>query len=486
MSDHNALSNLKDVEVRGGIGELFKCRDREVLVPGARGTGKTFGIWLYIISRALMYPGCRILVSRQTRVALGHTTLVEGEHVMHHLGLSYLTEGANRQQRQSYNFKEGSEIVLLPMENAERLRSAQFDFAYVNEITECKQDDWEQMLGSMRNYVADYQQAIGDCNPDSPFHWVYKRATRRKRMTLLNTLHVDNPMYYEKDGTPTRQGWDYIKGTLEGLTGVRRERHLYGRWVAAEGAVYAEDWRAERHVIQPDEVPECSSYIGGMDFGFNDPFVMQIWGVKDQTLYLVKEVYRTQTGIDWWVHQAQCAMEEYGVADFICDPSGKSHIETMILRGIPARGADRSSIRRSDYTMPSPMQGSIKAGIEAVRSLLHADRIKVVQDCVGAYDDEGEWVQGRCPIMSRRDEPTCLEEEMTLYSYRKRKDDEEQLSDQPEDRYNHSCDVARYIAQHAIKNVLPSSEFMTDEIDMTPLDPLDNISGDEELTGYVL
>ena len=55
-----------------------------------------------------------------------------------------------------------------------------------------------------------FQQIIGDCNPGHPTHWLLERAASGK-LTHLVSQHEDNPRYFLPDGTPTREGVDYIE-----------------------------------------------------------------------------------------------------------------------------------------------------------------------------------------------------------------------------------------------------------------------------------
>jgi len=87
-------------------------------------------------------------------------------------------------------------------------------------------------------------------------------------------------------------------GRLEGLTGVRRQRLLEGKWVSAEGVIF-EGFDSSLHVVDRFDVPWDWPRFWSVDFGFTNPFVLQCWAEDpDGRLFLYRELYRTQRTVD--------------------------------------------------------------------------------------------------------------------------------------------------------------------------------------------
>lgn len=77
--------------------------------------------------------------------------------------------------------------------------------------------------------------------------------------------------------------------------------------------------------------------IAGVDWGFTNPGVI-LMGLLDwdTRLYIVREHYRTQKTIDWWIAEAKKLKEEFNVEAFACDPSEPAYIEQFKRAGLNA------------------------------------------------------------------------------------------------------------------------------------------------------
>lgn len=193
--------------------------------------------------------------------------------------------------RQAYRYPNGSQIVVGGLDKPGKVMSTEYDAIYVCEAIELAEEAWEALTTRLRNYVLPYQQLLADTNPDRPTHWLKKRADTG-RVLMLESRHDDNPRLWDgKDWTA--EGCDYI-AKLDALTGPRKQRLRYGRWVQAEGVVY-DGWDAAIHIVDRFAVPPNWPRFLSVDFGFTNPFVCQWWGMDpDGRLYLYREIYHTR------------------------------------------------------------------------------------------------------------------------------------------------------------------------------------------------
>jgi phage terminase large subunit len=91
----------------------------------------------------------------------------------------------------------------------------------------------------------------------------------------------------------TDAGRDYILGKLDRLSGPRKQRLRYGKWVAAEGQIY-EEWDEAHHLVDRFKIPRSWPRFWSIDFGYRNPFVCQRWAQDpDGRLYLYAETYMT-------------------------------------------------------------------------------------------------------------------------------------------------------------------------------------------------
>lgn len=269
---------------RGYSADLQHLTNSEIILSGPAGTGKSRACLEKIDRLCWEYPGLRALIVRKTRASLSQAALYTYEKFVLGPGNPIL-DGPRREYRQSYRYPNGSEVAVGGMDNATRIMSTEWDIIFVQEAIELSVDEWESLMTRLRSGVLPYQQLIADTNPDKPTHWLKKRSEDGTAI-MLHTRHEDNPRLWDEERNDwTREGAAYM-AKLDALTGVRKERLRYGRWVQAEGAVY-EEFDLAVHVIDGFEIPADWRRIRSIDFGYSNPFVCQWWAMDhDGRMYL--------------------------------------------------------------------------------------------------------------------------------------------------------------------------------------------------------
>lgn len=254
-------------------------------------TGKTWAALVYIDSLARQYPGSTGAIVRKVRRDMDATVLKAWrESVVIPCG-DITTFGGEHPE--FYEYPNGSRVYIGGMDRPGRVLSGALDFCLVTQAEELNLSDWETLGTRTTGRAGKIQPGIlvGDCNPAQAQHWILQR-TASDGLKLLESRHVDNPTLYTDDGQLTEQGKRTI-AKLEKLTGVRKERLYYGRWVNVEGAVYNFD----RAVHLIDEMPqgwESWRKIRSIDFGYTNPFTCGWYAIDpDGRMYLYRELYMT-------------------------------------------------------------------------------------------------------------------------------------------------------------------------------------------------
>lgn len=445
-----AISNdgkrFKSVEfrARGAVAELFYAQDPEVLIEGPAGTGKTRGVLEYLNHISILFPGVRLLLCRETRKSMTESVLVTLEDKVWGGAHPAMHGGASRANRQSYVWPERSSVVdgkeyrgrsewiLGGLENPDRLMSAEYDIAAIFEATETTAEKWEKVTSRLRNYRMPFQQAIADCNPAHPDHWLNRRA--KSQMVRLLSRHEDNPSVRP----------EYLT-RLSKLTGARRDRLYLGRWSAQEGAIW-ERFDQATHMIAWSQLPrvrgikgedpplEMTLYWGAIDWGTTSPGCFQVWGCdQDGVAYRLHEIYHTRKNIDWWAAQIEPFCKMYPLSTIVADPSRRDLIEKMNdhLGRYRQRGADRL-VREAD--------NSIKAGIEVVDTMMMFDqrvrgpRVRFVRDALVQAD----------PLLIDSGAPLCTEQEILSYHYGVVEEGKFNRDEPARGQADHGCDTTRY------------------------------------------
>lgn len=420
----DSAAREKQYELRGNNLAVQTLQDPEILLCGARGTGKTLARLQLMHWKMRTFPGARGLIVRKVRADLAQTALVTFERDV--LGLDNpICAGVQREQRQAYRYPNGSEIVVGGMDRPGKMLSGEYDDIYPVEAVQFSAEDWDFFVMSNRNGVIPQQQVIADTNPDHPKHWL-KQKCDAGAVKLLNTYHRDNPRYWDAErGDWTADGVAYVVEKLGKLTGVRRKRFLENQWAVAEGAVY-EGWDENVHLIDRFEIPADWRRFRAIDFGYTNPFVCQWWAMDhDGRLYLYREIY--MTGRTVAKH-----------APRIIELSEGERIEATVA---DHDAEDRATLRELGISTTAAKK-EISVGIQAVqeRLLVAGDgraRLLVLRGAL-VERDEG---------LAEAGKPVSTVDEFPAYVWPKGMDGKP-MKEVPVDDNNHGMDALRYLVRH--------------------------------------
>lgn len=407
----------------GNIRKLFALReyDGEILLSGPAGTGKTLGnlslLWYY----ATQYDGMRGLIVRKTRESMTESVLNTWEKRVVPVGHPSLL-GAQRGSRSLYRIGN-SEIVVGGMrasgkDMTQKIMSTDFDVIVASEAIEFTDEEWEKLTTRLRYGRMPFQQMLADTNPSHPKHWLYLRCKAGKTR-LIDTSHQDNPTLWDaKAGDWTEFGRKYI-AKLDQLSGARKLRLRYGKWVQAEGVVY-EEWNPAIHVLDPFPIPADWQRFWCVDFGFTNPFCCQWWAKDhDGRLYLYREIYQTKL----LVEDAAKLMLKLSADDpkpmkIICDHDAEDRatLEKHLGSGYKTLAAKKE----------------VSPGIQAVKTRLQvADdgkpRLFLFRNALVKQDEE--LVEAKLPL--------CTEDELDGYCW-----NDKILKEVPIKENDHGCFVA--------------------------------------------
>lgn len=459
-----------EVQLRGAPYALLRSivdyqgpeRNREVIICGAGGTGKSRGTLQVIAWLCEQYPGLRVLLSRSTRESMTSSTLVEWEECFPagHPAL----EGPQREGRSIYHFPNGSEVAVIGLDKPGKLFSTKWDIVYVEELTGSgseigvELDTWELFQRGLRGNegVNGQRLLIGSCNPSYPTHWV-KQRIEDGACEYFPSFHRDNPAFHDGcDWTP--RGKAYLQG-LSHMTGHRKRRLLLGEWCAAEGQVW-DEWDSERHItgadliarsdrviVTPDWSPipiEMEWTFASFDWGYSDPGAMGVWGVDSQRrMWLLAQIYRTRQLLDWWSDRVAEFHNEFGISAVVVDPSRNDAIADFnrriaVERGhaVPGFAIGADNRRDGDF-----------GGMEAVRTALsmRSDGYPGVQVLKNSLR------YGEDPECKRLGHPTRLELEVPQYVFKVERDGKPNRDRTDPRCKDHACDMMRYACTYAFR-----------------------------------
>jgi hypothetical protein len=404
----------------GAARQLWDSTASEIIITGPAETGKTLACLHKLDYLLWTHPGAQAVLVRKVRDTIYPTCL---QTYLKKVLLPDSPVRAYGGERPAwFDYPNGSRLWLAGLDDPGKALSSERDFVCVNQAEELTSDDWQVLTTRTTGRAgnAPFGQCLGDCNPGPPHHWIKHRPS----LTLLESRHQDNPVLF--DGQDWTEQGRRTLAALDALTGVRRERLRFGRWVSAEGTVYQFDPRV--HKIGRDQVPPCSRAVAGVDWGLRNPGVIGVWLLDgDGRAYLAHEVYQTGKLIDWWVSRAQEAKRRYPIEAFVCDPSEPAYVEAFLRAGL--------------YALPG--DNAVAPGIQAVEARLAVapdgrPRLFVVDGCLAERDE----------ALAADHKPVCTEQEFDAYVYPKGADGRP-IKEVPVDLHNHGMDALRYAIMYA-------------------------------------
>lgn len=241
----------------------------EWIISGPSETGKTVAGLHRLDAFARANPNAKLAIVRKVRATMYSSVLAIFERLFV-TGKSLGVVPFGGKKPDWYEYPNGARVYVAGMDDAGKVLGGELDAVYVNQAEQITVDDWQTLTTRTTGRAGNVKDPMtfGDCNPDAPGHWIKQRSDAGA-LTLLESVHVDNPSLYLDDGTLTDQGRRTM-ATLERLTGVRRLRLLKGLWVQAEGTVYEDQFVDAAPLI--DDAAEYDPGRGDILIGADDGY----------------------------------------------------------------------------------------------------------------------------------------------------------------------------------------------------------------------
>ena len=336
----------------GNLLKAWRSQDRNVMIGGPYGTGKTrcgfekFNLYM------CGFPNSVGVMARKTYDDLVPLlNSIFDEHVLgfdptdHSMPIKRF--GGKHPER--YEYWNGSYFDVVGLNNLSGVKGNEWNVGYITQAEECDVDDWAEVSGRLRKPNAQIYQMLGDCNPDVPDHWIIEGDTANS-LTYIKTEHTDNPLIYDPEtGNQTEYGKSYLAG-LQRLPGMRRQRGYEGLWCGSEDQVY--EFRKEVHVIPNRYIPKHWRRICGVDWGMSAPAVCLWLAVDphDLDIHVYRQIYKSQMTSDELAVMVKDLNQANGdhVESYQCDPEHPEGIKQFKKFGLNAVAANNDVLARID------------------------------------------------------------------------------------------------------------------------------------------
>jgi phage terminase large subunit len=243
-----------------------------VLLDGTRGSAKSHACIAQVcLDDCQRAPGTKWLFLRQTERAAGESF---GDLVNRVLrGIPH------KENSEKITFPNGSRVLIggyKDENDIDKYIGVEYDGIVIEEGTQLTGDKIEKLRGSLRTSKDNWVPRMYiTTNPGDIGHAYFKERyvvpNRQHKETVTRRFfssYKDNPFINQEYRT-----------YLEGLTGDLAKQWRDGDWDVFAGMAFSQ-WRRDRHVVKPFEIPAHWIRITGTDWGFSNPF-SSLWSAKN-------------------------------------------------------------------------------------------------------------------------------------------------------------------------------------------------------------
>lgn len=417
----------------------------ELVYGGAKGGGKSCAIVMEALAYGIEHAGAKIYLFRET---------------YDDLEANLISEMKEKWAAELYTYNESKHIATLyngtrvffryirDKKDAEKYQGRSMDFIGVDELTKFDRDWIQILLSCLRSPKGFPPRFRGTCNPGGRGHaWVkedYVTGTNYGKNIIKNkitggTIEFIPAMVYD-NVVLMKNDPNYVK-RLENLPENEKRAFLYGDWDIFAGQ-YFTDWRHDKHVIEPFDIPEHWRKWRAMDWGFNDHCSVGWYAAdEDGRVYKYRQLYIRETlasEIAKKIVEMTGKKEQirYTVAGHDCwqvrgndFTSGESIAETFARNGVTLEKADIARIvgwqRMKEYLRDAPDNKPyfqvFSTCVDTIRTVpVMIYDSKKIEDLDGTLEDHAV-DETRYSLMSRPIKTKPIEEEQPIVARHKQK-----------------------------------------------------------------
>lgn len=309
---------------------MFNSAARELIVYGGAGAGKSYAVAQKIILKAITHKS-NIVVVRKYGPSLKLTCWRLVIDLLKKYGLPFKANLAELKITIAGSTINFISVVNTQGEPAERLKSlTDITDIWIEEATELSVDEYRQIRLRLRGeeLKEGYRQIVLTFNPIDKNHWIYRDFFETARGERQKYTYRDNRFIDE----------DY-KAELEGLKD--EDEVLYQVYTLGEWGVFGEIIYTRYSVEEFDHPADWyDEILAGVDFGYEHPFAWVYLGLRENTCYIIDELYERKLLTAEIAEKISGKQSEHRIipATF-CDSAEPDRIEELARAGINTYGA---------------------------------------------------------------------------------------------------------------------------------------------------
>ncbi len=361
-------------------------RKRYVVMKGSAGSGKSVDTAQNYILRLMQDKGRNLVCIRKSDITNRDSTYAELTGAIYRLfGDKADTYWGIKQSPLQLTCKaNGNQIIFRGVNDEkqrEKLKSITFQKGkltdvWIEEATEITQADFEIIDDRLRGTLPDGQfyQVRMTFNPVNQNHWIKK---------VFFDIPDDNVLTHHSTYLTNRFIDEAYRQRMERRKLVDPEGYqIYGLGEWGEiGGLILRNWEIKGISQNLNDYDDVAI---GQDFGFNHANAILLIGIKDDNLYILKEVYCFEKETSEIIPLAE-KIEIPKNKEMWCDSAEPDRIKTWKSAGYRAKGVDKGG-----------SNGSVKAQIDWLKGIVRKDKaisrvIYLHPSCVNTAKELQQW-----------------------------------------------------------------------------------------------
>lgn len=366
--------------------EVDRSRKRYIVMKGSAGSGKSVDTAQNYILRLMKDKGRNLVAMRKSDITNRDSTFAELTGALYKMfGDKYDKYWQVNKSPLMLTFKpNGNQIIFRGMNDdkqREKLKSITFPKGkltdvWLEEATEFTQADLEIIDDRLRGELPEGQfyQIRMTFNPVNKNHWIKK---------VFFDIPDSNVLTHHSTYLGNRFIDDAYRARMERRKLVDPEGYqIYGLGEWGEiGGLILHNWEVSDISLDLNDYDDVAI---GQDFGFNHANAILLLGIKDDNIYILKEVYCFEKETSEIIPLAQ----EVGIPmnkEMWCDSAEPDRIKMWKNAGYRAKAVDKGG-----------SQGSVKAQIDWLKGVVSKDKavkrkIHVHPQCVNTIKELQQW-----------------------------------------------------------------------------------------------